>query len=531
MALFFWFSFFLSSSVFAGCGDAASIKGKINQLKIEAACSSVSLHDCLPLIRSFSSDEKISNDLSQGERCDLDFHPLSRPAAKLATTFAEGQLIGRERTYVNSMEEFYEHTRLHKERVKLLGMELFRTHPELFKGLTSSQVRIVLEAHDRAKGSSGAIGPSGKPFYQELYQNYGKEAPYPLVNSLNQADNEYLLQALKHAGLDDNPQMTQTERIRRRVLRSQLKRIEKIADFVDRGKSPVSVEEFGRPMKLASTFLTKTEDAKLARELERNYSRLTVNLDYRQLTFSQSARISRQLMRSESFSNAVKREGFKTISLRAMTSHAIRKSKSGFAGFLQKLASPLGKKILMASDFIGLYFAEMDQLGCSGIGYHDWEKNPNCEPAIGLTPKIVQFLSEDFETQLDYLNQQPTTCKVITETYRESIQPQVVKSCSPNLLSLELGEGNLIRVHLDGRKRMKEIELGSLGREANDVFRGTPEKIDIGANGSVSKVCYKINGRETVRTCVDKPGKEITQINDFMKSINFQIQKAINACL
>jgi hypothetical protein len=214
-----------------------------------------------------------------------------------------------------------------------------------------------------------------------------------------------------------------------------------------------------------------------------------------------------------------------------MTYHAIRRSKAGLSGLLHKLSTPLGKKLLLASDIIGLYFGEMDQLGCDGIGYHDWVKDPNCTPAIGLTPKVVQFLNEDFETQVHYLNAQPSTCRVISETYQESIVTPVVKSCSPQLLVLELGDRHQVRVHLDGKKHLKQIELGGLGREVNDFFRGTPEKGNIGRNGTVSKVCYKAGGRETVRTCVDRPGKELTRMNEFMKSINFQIQKAISACL
>jgi hypothetical protein len=530
MAVFLWLSLLFTVPAFAVCGDAPSLHKKINQLKVEAACSSVSLHDCLPLIRSNSADAIHRDDLSQGERCELDLYPLSRPTVKLATVIAEARLIPQARDHVNSLEEFFEHTRLHRERVKLLGMELFRTHPELFRGLTTTQVRIALEAHDRAKIMSNARGPGGKPFYSELYDYYGKKAPAPLVNSLNQADRKYMEDALKHAGLNDDVRMTTGERARRSALRAQLKQIEKVADLVDRGKSAVSPEEFGRPMRLASSYLANPQEARLAQELERNYSRLAVNLEYRPLTFSQAGRISREILRHETFTAAIRRSGFRAISLRAMAYHAIRRSKSGLAGIFQKLASPMGKRLLMASDFIGLYFAEMDQLGCDGIGYHDWVKDPNCRPAIGLTPKVLQFLEEDFPTQLDYLNNQPTTCQVLKETYNLSVHQPVVKSCNPQQLALELGDGNLVRVNLDGRKRIKSLDLGGLGQEAREPLRGVPDRVEIGANGSVSKACYFIGGRNPVRSCFDRPA-ELTAMNEFMKSINFQIQKAINGCL
>ncbi len=525
---------FFVTSAFANCGDTASLKGKINQLKIEAACSSISLHECLPLLRSFSRDEKVL-DPSRGERCDLELSSFSTPVAKFVSTIAEGQLLRHTdaNLFVNSQEEFFEHSRLHKERVKVLGMELFRTHPELFKGLTPTQLRIALEAHDRAKVSAVALGLRGRPLYEELYQSYGKKAPDDLVSKLNQVDEKYMQQALAHAGLNDSPQMTAAERARRKVLREQIKVIERIADLVDRGKSPVTAEEFGRPIQAASSYLKNSQEVRLARELERNYSRLTTNLEYRPLTTSQKGRIARQIMRSKSFSSILRKNSYKAISLRAMSYQAIRRAKYGLAGLLQKLASPVAKRVLFAADIVTLYFAEMEQLGCSGIGYHDWIKNPNCEPAIGLTPKIIKFLNEDFATQLDYLHQQPGTCKVITETYRESIQTPIVKSCSPQLLVLELGERNQVRIHLDSRKRMKQIELGNLGRQASDGLRGNPEKIDIGSDGRVSKVCYKTGGRDSIRTCVDRgrKGNELQKMNEFMMSINFQIQKAINSCL
>jgi hypothetical protein len=56
-----------------------------------------------------------------------------------------------------------------------------------------------------------------------------------------------------------------------------LQLLEKIADLVDRGSSPLSPEEFGRPMLPASRFFKAPQpsDLELMQELERDYSKLT----------------------------------------------------------------------------------------------------------------------------------------------------------------------------------------------------------------------------------------------------------------
>jgi hypothetical protein len=212
--------------------------------------------------------------------------------------------------FVSNVEEFYEHTSLHRERVKKLGVELFKTHPELFAGLNLEQVTGVLEAHDLAKASSASIAPDGRPFYRTLYADgYGKKLDRTIVDALNLKDKEFMEQALKFYGLDKDPELL-----------AKISRIEKIADFVDRGMSPVSVEEFGRAMDKASDFMNSEDDKILARELEQRYEKVIGRLGYKKLTPVQRQAVKEQLNLLEmvELKKRVKVPGFQVQCARTM---------------------------------------------------------------------------------------------------------------------------------------------------------------------------------------------------------------------
>lgn len=177
--------------------------------------------------------------------------------------------------FVSSVEDFYEHTRLHRERVKLLGVELFKSHPDLFNGLTLEQVQGVLSMHDEAKVTT---------FYRVLYENYGGPVEKSIVDALNAKDKEFMDQALKKFGIEKESDLL-----------LKMSRIEKIADMVDRGMSPVTPEEFGRPMKKASEFIGGILDRQLALDLESRYQSIVGNLKYRKPDALRRQAIAHQL--------------------------------------------------------------------------------------------------------------------------------------------------------------------------------------------------------------------------------------------
>lgn len=518
------------------CQDPIVLQKKISQLKMEVACSSgPSLHACRDYLIEPKSLPKVPP-YEHEDRCELEPIGLTTPISTLAQKLGgEEELLKKYHGnwYVNSVEDFYEHTRLHVERVKALGLELFRTHPEMFKGLSEEQVRIALAAHDRAKLSPRAMSSQGKPFYEELFEKYRSKPDLQIIQELNSHDEKFMDDAYRLSGLGDNPQMTAAERARRKALREQLKKIERLADYVDRGSSYVTAEEFGRPMKPASYFLTDPDEKRLAKELEGKYQKITSHLDYKVLDPSSRKMLGRKLRMDAKFASIVKKENVAKISARALGYQVLKRGKSGMLRVLGALSSTVAKKIFLAADFIGLYFGDMDRLGCDGIGYHDWVKDPNCEPAIGLTPKVIQLLNEDPSTQMHYLKTQASTCRVINETYALSIEKPHVKSCQSSLVEVEIGDKKHVKVHLDKNQKIKEIELGQLGQEAVNFFRGVPEKVSINSAGAVSEACFVINGKERIRTCVGqnkKDAKDLNKISEFIKTINFPLQKAIVHC-
>lgn len=538
MKFFLFFTLFLFvTSAQANCRDKKIVQRKISQLKLEVSCiSSESLHDCADFLNSRVPLNQVTAH-RHGSNCEMDHPIVTSPIAELASKFGEEELLMRKyhgNWYVNSVEDFYEHTRLHIERVQVLGSELLRSYPELFSGLTPEQVRYSLAMHDRAKLSPMALSSNGRPFYLELYEKYRDKPDMKIIHELNAKDEKWMNDAYRLVGLDDNPSMSQQERARRSVLREKLKRIERIADLVDRGQSPVATEEFGRPMKAASLYFDNEQDRRIARELEGRYKKLTSHLEYKVLTPAQRNFLGREMKLEARFAMALRNENVRAISARAMTAQFLKVGKSGFLRLLGGLGSAAAKKLFLAADFLGLYFGDMDNLGCSGIGYHDWVKNPNCEPAIGLTPRFVEFLNEDISVQMAHLNTpSPTTCQVLNKTYEESLVAPKVKSCSSSRILMEIGNEN-VSIDLNERGRIREINLNNLGHKAPQTLHGVPRRVFIDNKGEVSKLCYVPVGRDGMTGCLEdrvKYRKELFKMNDFIKSLNYQMQKAIHSCL
>lgn len=502
------------------CGPDHTVKTRLEHLKMEVACSQAeSVHSCQQMLNNFGPILETKSDEAQSQQCEVDGVFPTAVTARVLAKDVNKALQARGPKLVNSLEEFVEHTRLHRERVKALGLELLRSHPDLFKGLTAQQVSSILEAHDMAKVSAKSIAPDGKPFYRTLYeQGYGKRLDRGIVDALNTQDKEFMEKTMARFGLKDSPD-----------LRAKMERIEKIADFVDRGMSNVSPEEFGRPMDKASTFMQVDEDKKLAMELEKKYHRVTEKLSYKGLSSVQRKIIANRLLLEERFAAGRSASNAMTVSARLMAHKFMTNSSKSLAKFFEVLGSKGFSRALMVLDFPMLYFADMDRIGCDGIGYHDWVKDPNCKPAVGLTPKILDFLNEDWSVQKDHLDHENSTCKVINETYAESITAPKVSNCGGRDLAMELPGGDRFNVTLNDKKQIKEIRLGSLGAHAPGP--GKAETIKIGADGKVSSFCYLMSMRGgPLKQCTKSGDASNVKMNEFVKSINYQIQKGIACC-
>jgi hypothetical protein len=128
-------------------------------------------------------------------------------------------------------------------------------------------IQEFLKLHDQAKVDTDLSHSRPKPILDDLYAIYGKklspeevQAARKIVQELNDIDATIALKFFQKRGLldaDGKPN----------AIAKKLLEIEKAADLADRGMSPVSPEEFGRPMDPASKFF-ETQIAKLRAEAE-----------------------------------------------------------------------------------------------------------------------------------------------------------------------------------------------------------------------------------------------------------------------
>lgn len=505
----------LSSTALGVCNlEDSHVQDVIDRLKVEVVCNSgESLTSCEKLINSFATNS------TQG--LEEDPEPFCSPttslsAAAVASSERIIKVLAQTETtdrLVNSVEEFYEHTQKHRARVKALGLELFKSQPTLFEGLNQWQVEQALAAHDQAKVRASSLAPDGRPFYQVLYkEGYGKKMDLTIVNALNANDKAIMSVTQEKIGIGNNPD-----------LQAKITRIEKIADLVDRGLSPVSTEEFGRPMEKASSFLSDIEDRKLAEFLEHKYQTVTKDLQYKKLPAIRGRAVATRLYLQERFSAALSRLGSRSLSSRSLAASEL--------GGGRKLATKIGKKIsnhglssvLKVVNGSLLYFSEIASTGCSENGYHDWVQDPNCRPDIGLTPKVIEFLNEEWETQKFFLKNDQHTCEVLLKNYEESIQAPNVTQCQPQKVDFKTARGDKIKVQFNSNHSVTSVlfEKNSL---LNKIYpQGAPRSVKLKDDGTIEQVCTK-------KDCFSGNSKAAEDPAAFVQSLSYQIQKAIHCC-
>lgn len=184
--------------------------------------------------------------------------------------------MARQNRYINSFSEFFTHTKLHQQRVVLLGLWLHRQHPEAFDDVPLYSLESFLRLHDQAKFLPVQGWGIGRPlsFLEHLYRFYGstgqedvdsetKRGIIQLMNHLEQKIGDNFLANDRTLCLSDLA-----------VIREKMRLIENIADLVDRGKCPVSREEFGHQLLPASEYLDDLYHRSLAVDLEAHYERI-----------------------------------------------------------------------------------------------------------------------------------------------------------------------------------------------------------------------------------------------------------------
>lgn len=181
-----------------------------------------------------------------------------------------------------SLERFKEHTLAHKERVQWLMVFTNQLFPE---PLPEEMVQARGRLHDEAKVSTDLfvlppfLGRAPESFIALAYlhqivgidlrrlpeDSVARARALAIIAEVNRRDARNEAEFLKDWNLLDTEGRPTPEG-------QQLKRIEVIADLVDRGLDPDARLEFNRsPMKLGSEILQDPQDKHLARIVEAHY--------------------------------------------------------------------------------------------------------------------------------------------------------------------------------------------------------------------------------------------------------------------
>ncbi|MBL6990783.1 MAG: hypothetical protein ISR65_13440 [Bacteriovoracaceae bacterium] len=270
-----------------------------------------------PLVQKYLRIEKIANIVERGSskasevefgRAVLPGHTYldnimhDRDSAKLALRlhheyYNVNAVQSEASRFVRNYDEYRLYNFTHILRVTRLGAALLKGDAAVkFWDIDQKILEEFLLLHDQSKinGSDAflnrhALQEESESITSKLYQNYGidfaaipddwKKETGTLVKHLNEIDLEVAADFFRKKGI-----LGQNEDIAKNTLVQKYLQIEKIADLVDRGSSPVTQEEFGRAMIPAHTFFIKVlkdfESAAHAQFLEDNYDKIVRGDEY-----------------------------------------------------------------------------------------------------------------------------------------------------------------------------------------------------------------------------------------------------------
>ena len=524
----------------ANCfSESESFYSVHTRLKTQVICSNgESLKVCHDLVIS-QSPEKEENNQKSCEVSDVQVAstvPLTSPVIASLNGLSRGinEALGR-KTYVNGVVDFHQHTIMHKKRVTQLAVELAKKFPKEFKGLSKDLIIRVLSQHDNAKIQPRyTYGKSG-PFYETLYKYYGAKPPLDVIKQLNIVDSEIMEEALKKEGLAFEFNDTKSQKLKKAALRDKIFKLEKLADFVDRGMNEVSPEEFGRKMWKESSVAKTLMGKKMALFLEANYEKLVGHLKYKKLSSKEYFILAQKIKTDKHFKTLL--NSGRTI--KEMSSRSLNGIAKVMTSRAQSQVAKLGGKLLLGASFAldGLLLATYStSIGCNSMpGHHDWDiVDGKCTPVSGLTEKFLSYLSLSEKAQKEELLFGQNMCKVLSDNNKineENLFTEI--SCSPGGARLEVAkgkymdvnydyDGNITRIHL---KRLKSYIGGIVGKKYNEL--------KYNKQGKLEELCAPTNiGITTCR----KPNEDSTlnhtnNITSFIGSMNYKIQQGIGCCL
>lgn len=372
---------------------------------------------------------------------------------------------GMRREFVNSVEDYYHHMKMHKKRVVRLAMAAYDQFPELFPDIDRRTVRELILAHDKAKMVASVQDGAGRTFYRRLYELYGQFLPEEFFQELNHADGKFMSQRMRELGLEITDQMSRAEKARLKLKIRRLNQLEKLVDIVDRIHTKVSPEEFGRKMYPLGDNFKYGPFKKVASYLERNHATLTREFAYRPPGRLERMAIATRLRTQEIYSTLRGRGGqaLAQNALRGMAMTPIRNAVKAMSMVSESLKLAKWLPIL---DGPLLFFADMDRLGCSELGMHSWTKVDGvCTPMPGLSAPFIEFLNLPEQYQRDTLYNK-RQCQMLQETHtinnvpafagvfcRESTIYMHLAS-GKGRISVKLANGRPIEISLAGVRKM-----------------------------------------------------------------------------
>ncbi len=463
-------------------------------------------------------------------------HPLSTPIMMSITSLWSNLDLGQRRKYVNSVVDFHHHTKMHKKRVVELAVELFKQYPKQFNGLNEAMIRRVLKDHDNAKIDAKYTYKNGKPFYEMLYQSYGKKPPIDVIEQLNKIDSSIMEDALKKEGLTFIKGEAKEERIRKMRMRQKLSKLEKLADFVDRAMNPVSSEEFGRKMCLESS-VAKTEIAKkMALFLENNYKTITNELNYYKMSGKEYFQLAQNIKLDKSYRLLLNSgRTTKEIGARAISGLSNIAKSRGFFGF----RSVGGKVIMGASIALDgfLLAAYSNSISCDSVSAsHDWEINDSrCIPTQGFSDRVIKYLSLPREEQEIKLVYGGHLCQILTENVKigeEQIFTNI--SCTPKKAKFEVNKGEYIEAKYDFEGNVMNVKLNNMKNYISGILGTEFNQLRFGTNGKIESVCNTKGNRGMTKCYKANIGgflSKTSNVMNFYYSMNYKIQQGIACCL
>jgi len=200
--------------------------------------------------------------------------------------------IRTDTVFVRTQSGLRIHNRAHIQRVRKLTLALYDRFAGELPGVDRKLLEEFAALHDYEKNNRSILRKGMEPVDRSLWKKYHQILPAggrQVVDDLNGLDENVLRTFFKkHGMLTPGGELTE--------LAKTYKDLTEISDFVDRGLSPVSAEEFNKEMKLGSQWLKDPKHIVMAEYLEeldpktgiRTYDRIVNNSKYEKYILKRS---------------------------------------------------------------------------------------------------------------------------------------------------------------------------------------------------------------------------------------------------